>query len=116
MMYTISCEATFDAAHSLPLLPKDHKCHGVHGHSYRVIVELTGELNEHGFVEDYGMVREVLNEILYKLDHKNLNDLFDQPSTEIIAEYIFEQMVNEFEKMSAVTIYETPSNSCRYAP
>ncbi|SVD83164.1 uncharacterized protein METZ01_LOCUS436018, partial [marine metagenome] len=33
----------FEAAHSLPNLPTDHKCARLHGHSFKVEVVVTGE-------------------------------------------------------------------------
>jgi 6-pyruvoyltetrahydropterin/6-carboxytetrahydropterin synthase len=114
-MHTVICELSFDAAHSLPLLPVGHKCHALHGHSYRVVVELSGELNNFGFVADYGEVKKYLRGILAHLDHKHLNTVFENPTTEAISEYIFRGMEAEFGLlMSAVTVYETPGNGCRY--
>jgi 6-pyruvoyltetrahydropterin/6-carboxytetrahydropterin synthase len=115
-MFTVFCEMTFDAAHSLPSLPEGHKCRGVHGHSYRVVVEVSGELNEHGFVVDYGEIKEVLGEAIARVDHTNLNDMFDRPSTEILAEYFWQMVSAEIGGVSAVTVYETPGNGCRYVP
>ena len=33
----------FEAAHLLPLLPKNHKCRRLHGHSFSVEIVVTGE-------------------------------------------------------------------------
>ncbi|TIR42772.1 MAG: 6-carboxytetrahydropterin synthase QueD, partial [Mesorhizobium sp.] len=33
---------TFEAAHRLPNVPSTHRCHRMHGHSYRVELTLQG--------------------------------------------------------------------------
>lgn len=34
----------FEAAHRLPNVPDAHKCSRLHGHNYKVRIEVTGEL------------------------------------------------------------------------
>lgn len=36
----------FEAAHKLPYVPEGHKCGRLHGHSFMVRLELTGEVEE----------------------------------------------------------------------
>jgi 6-pyruvoyltetrahydropterin/6-carboxytetrahydropterin synthase len=45
------------------------KCYNLHGHSYKLIVEFTGKLNETGMVLDYFDVKEIVGPIVDKLDH-----------------------------------------------
>jgi len=50
---------TFEAAHLLPNLPDGHKCKRLHGHSYRVRVVVSGELDaELGWVMDYAHIAD----------------------------------------------------------
>ena len=35
----------FEAAHTLPSLPADHKCRQMHGHSFKVEIHVEGEVN-----------------------------------------------------------------------
>lgn len=52
-MFEIHQEFIFDAAHHFPDLPKGHKYHGVHGHSFRVVVTIAGRADDaSGFVVD----------------------------------------------------------------
>lgn len=44
----------------------------MHGHTYRVAVELAGGLNPNFFVADFTWVRECLRKILRELDHRIL--------------------------------------------
>jgi 6-pyruvoyltetrahydropterin/6-carboxytetrahydropterin synthase len=52
-------------------------CKNIHGHSYRMIVEFEGELNEQGMIIDFYDVEKIINPIIEKLDHAfmvNKND------------------------------------------
>lgn len=75
MTYTIRKTFRFEAAHSLTGLPEDHQCGRVHGHSYRITVELaSGELSAPGFVADFGDLKPVKDWIDDFLDHHDLNE------------------------------------------
>lgn len=44
----------FEAAHRLPKVPQTHRCFRMHGHSYRIDMELEGEVDpETGFIIDF---------------------------------------------------------------
>jgi 6-pyruvoyltetrahydropterin/6-carboxytetrahydropterin synthase len=44
-------------------------CKNIHGHSYKMIVEFEGELDEQGMVIDFYDVERIINPIIEKLDH-----------------------------------------------
>lgn len=74
MKTEVFCTFRFESAHSLPHLPADHKCHNLHGHSYRVIVTLEGPVVD-GWVLDYARLVDLWDERVNPfLDHKILND------------------------------------------
>jgi 6-pyruvoyltetrahydropterin/6-carboxytetrahydropterin synthase len=86
-MYKIGKTIKFAAAHHLPQLPEDHKCRRDHGHNYEVYVELQGDLNENGFVMDYGEIKD----IIMQYDHQDLNEMVDfHPTAEHLAAYFWE--------------------------
>jgi 6-pyruvoyltetrahydropterin/6-carboxytetrahydropterin synthase len=58
---------TFSAAHFLTLA--DGQCERLHGHTYRVAVELCGPLDENQYVADFVAVRRAVQGILSCLDH-----------------------------------------------
>ncbi|CAM5715830.1 hypothetical protein SVIOM74S_09446 [Streptomyces violarus] len=37
-------EFTFEAAHRLPNVPEGHECARLHGHSYKVVVHVEGDV------------------------------------------------------------------------
>jgi len=63
----IAKEFTWEMGHCLP----EHfgPCTNIHGHSYRMVVEFEGELNELGMVIDFYDVEKIISPILDKLDH-----------------------------------------------
>ena len=85
-MFTVSKKIRISAAHSLPYVPREHKCSLLHGHNYVVTLVLEAEnLDEYGFVEDFGSVGRLLAEIVGKHDHTFLNEAFSNPTAENLA-------------------------------
>jgi 6-pyruvoyltetrahydropterin/6-carboxytetrahydropterin synthase len=114
--FTISKEFTFDAAHQLKGLPDGHKCGNLHGHTYTVRLTLgTTELDEHGFVRDYGDLGVVKTWIDERFDHRHLNDTIYQPTAENLAKYVFEQWQGTFPELLAVGVSETPKTWAFYS-
>jgi len=55
-------------------LPYHESCRNVHGHSYRLVVEIEGELDEGGMVVDFGEISCLVMPILDKMDHAFMVD------------------------------------------
>lgn len=104
----------FEASHRLTKLPEWHQCHRLHGHSYKVEVQLQGDLDEHGMVLDYGKISDVWKIYLEPvLDHQHLNDVLqtDLTTAETIATYILKRFINELgPKVFAVKVWETETS------
>ena len=81
MSYTIYKEFRFSASHQLRGLPDDHPCARLHGHNYRVRVELNGPADAIGMVWDYGALAPFRAWLDTTVDHRHLNDL--APFTEV---------------------------------
>lgn len=118
-MYVITKEFAFSAAHQLVGLPESHPCSRLHGHNYRVIVELASDhLKAEGWVEDYGELDGFKKWIDEHLDHRNINDVLGFHTTaENIAEYLFGQIraMGPWE-VTAVSVSETPKTWAWYRP
>jgi len=106
---------TFDAAHNL--INYKGKCEALHGHTYRLEVTVCGgpDQLENGLLMDFGDLKDLVNkEVLSKLDHSYLNDHFEQPSTEIVAMWIFETLKPHVEKiglvLTSVKLFETATS------
>lgn len=115
-MYRIAKAFDFSAAHQLDQLPEGHKCKRLHGHNYRVIVYLEAdELDSDGFVKDFGELNAIKRWIHETLDHRNLNDILDRPTTaEHLARYIYERWKPHFPQLVRVRVYETEKAWAEY--
>ena len=93
MHYIISKSFEFSAKHQLTHLPAGHKCGRDHGHNYVVTVTLGAEqLDENGFVLDYGELGRFRAWLDNTLDHENLNRVMGGPiltTAESLAESLF---------------------------
>ncbi len=88
----VAREFTFDASHFI-LDDKGSPCEELHGHTYKLIVTVEGPVKEDGMVIDFTEIKRIVNkEIMPSLDHKSLNDVFDNPTTEIVAQWIFDKL------------------------
>lgn len=63
----IAKEFRWEMGHRLPF--HKGKCKNLHGHSYKMMVELKGSLDENGMVLDYYDVKEIIGPIVEELDH-----------------------------------------------
>jgi 6-pyruvoyltetrahydropterin/6-carboxytetrahydropterin synthase len=63
-------QLAFSAGHFITLA--DGVCESVHGHDYRVALELWGPLGPHEFLVDYLALEQLLRSILTEWDHKLL--------------------------------------------
>jgi 6-pyruvoyltetrahydropterin/6-carboxytetrahydropterin synthase len=121
-MYQVSVEGHFDAAHYLR--GYGGKCENVHGHSFKVVVNLkASKLNETGLAYDFVELKRHLGEVLARFDHTSLNDVppFDKinPSSENIAVTIFDQLKGCFSggiSLSSVEVWESPQSCVTYSP
>ncbi len=102
---------TFEAAHRLPNVPVTHRCHRMHGHSYRVDLVIEGPVDPvSGFVVDFFEVEAAFAPLLERLDHHTLNGVegLENPTAEIIARWIFERAKPALAGLTSVRVYETP--------
>lgn len=109
----------FEAAHSLPNVPAEHKCSRLHGHSYRLDVHVTGPPDEKtGWVMDFGQIKRAVEPILNDLDHCCLNDVpgLGNPTSEMLARYVWDRLVGVLDGLSAITVWESATSRCVYRP
>ncbi len=106
-MYEVKIIRFFSAAHFL----QDYhgKCEALHGHNWKVEVMVRRQtLGEGNMALDFARLKRQTDEVLERLDHKNLNELppfRDQnPSSEAIARYIFQELEKALAD-EAVTLY-----------
>jgi 6-pyruvoyltetrahydropterin/6-carboxytetrahydropterin synthase len=110
-------EFTFEAAHRLPNVAEDHKCGRLHGHSYRVQIHVAGPVgNETAWVQDFGDLKAAFKPLEENLDHHYLNEVpgLENPTSEVLAKWIWDNLVDHLPMLSAVTVMETCTSGCVY--
>lgn len=117
-MYLISKEFHFSASHQHTRLPKTHKCNQLHGHNYIVVIELvSSDLDEHGFVRDYGDLNKLRIHIDNEFDHRHLNDILGERTTaENLARYFYNWCKQQWPETHKVRVSETPKTWAEYKP
>jgi len=100
----IGKEFKWEMGHRLP----EHfgQCKNIHGHSYKMLVEFEGELDENGMVIDYYDVEKIINPIIEKLDHAFLVNKDDKLTVEFLEKLNSKKVVVDFES--------TVENICIY--
>ena len=108
---------TFEAAHLLPNVPEGHKCRRLHGHSFRVSVYVDGPIDPHvGWVMDFGDIKKVVGPVIDDLDHRYLNEIdgLENPTSERLAEWLWERIAPELPMLARIDIHETCTSGCTY--
>lgn len=72
----------WEAAHRLPW--HEGQCKYVHGHSYRMMVEVEGETDDRGMLIDFKHLKRVLKPLIEKWDHATLIANYDKELREAI--------------------------------
>ena len=137
-MYYIRSESSFDSAHFLKGYAG--KCSNLHGHRWRVVVELQaeeliGEGQMRGMVLDFGDLKKFLGGMCDNLDHcliceqgslkpKTIEALSEEefrivevpfrPTAENLARYFYEETAAAGFPVHRVEVYETPTNYAAY--
>lgn len=137
-MYLLKCEHSFDSAHFLKNY--EGKCSNIHGHRWRVIVEIYSEklINEghlKGMIVDFGDLKKDLKNIVDGFDHAliieketmrpltlsclkedgySIIEVNFRPTAENFSEYFFRKLHKKGYNVKRVEVYETPSNCASY--
>jgi len=137
-MFKIAKEFQFDACHMLD--GHNGKCHNLHGHTYRLLVEISNELITSGssadMVMDYADIKSVVKQqIIDQLDHaylynqnntneRQIAELLQQMQRKVFAfpcrttaegmsKFIFDRL-SHFLPVSMIKLWETPTSYCEY--
>lgn len=97
---------SLESAHRLPFVGVEHKCSGVHGHSYRVEVG----------AGDSARLIESLRSIYDRLDHRYLNEIegLENPTSEVMAKWIWLELLQDHHNVDCVVVRESPQCVCIY--
>jgi 6-pyruvoyltetrahydropterin/6-carboxytetrahydropterin synthase len=116
----VTKEFTFDAAHHLHLY--EGKCKSLHGHTYKLVITISGFVNNIGICVDFSEIKEMYEEVIKKrLDHRYLNEVLPLMNTtaENMIVWIWEELDKYLERMGKkqqgtrleeLVLYETPTS------
>lgn len=133
-MLTVSKQCLFDAAHVLT----NHagQCKNLHGHTYRVVVEVAAATDGDDMVIDFKDLKQVIREtILHRFDHAFIYDQSSESECEIaaviakhgmrsvglpfrstaenLARHFFE-MLSALVNVVSVKVFETPESCAEF--
>jgi 6-pyruvoyltetrahydropterin/6-carboxytetrahydropterin synthase len=107
----------FEAAHFLPHVPAGHKCRRMHGHSFRGEVAVRGTIDPAiGWLIDFADLKRAVDPVVDRLDHYLLNEIegLENPTSELLAIWIWNQLAPKVPHLHRITIEETCSSRCHY--
>jgi 6-pyruvoyltetrahydropterin/6-carboxytetrahydropterin synthase len=110
-------EFIFEAAHRLPHVPEGHKCGRLHGHSFKVRIYVSGDVDTHsGWILDFADLKKSFQHLYQQLDHNYLNDIdgLENPTSENLAIWIWQNLKPTLPLLSKVEVHETCTCGCIY--
>jgi len=110
----LDVEFYFAAAHRLPRY--EGPCFRQHGHNYKFFIAVEGDVDPRtGMIADFGVLKQVVQEeVLARVDHRNLNDILDNPTAENIARWIWEALATRLPGLAEVRLFEIPDCCVTY--
>ncbi len=138
-MYSLKTEHSFDSAHFLS--GYNGKCSNIHGHRWRVVIEVYGENVDEsgqtrGMIVDFGTLKAQVRCEVDALDHaliiekgtlrnKTLEALNEEgfkiievsfrPTAENFAKHFYDRFAELGYKVKETVVYETPNNCAAYS-
>ncbi len=137
-MYSLKTEHSFDSAHFLK--GYNGKCSNIHGHRWRVIIEVmdsrVGDDGQtRGMIVDFATLKEEVRKEADALDHcliiekgtlkQNTYEALKEegfsmiempfrPTAENFAKYFYDLFIEKGYNVRCATVYETPNNCATY--
>lgn len=137
-MYYLETEQSFDSAHFLK--GYDGKCKNVHGHRWRVVIEIKSptlqkEGQTQGMIVDFSRLKQDLKEETDYFDHSLIMETGSlkpdtltalkkeefllvevnfRPTAEEFSRYFYERMSQRGYEVKSAKVYETPANCASY--
>ena len=121
-MLTVTKHFGFEACHHLPYY--EGACHNVHGHSYKLDVTVGGQVikdgPKQGMIIDFkDLKKNVKENVVDKLDHSDLNNIYANPTAELMVTDIAYSIMQKLPKevyLVSVKLWETEDSYAEYIP
>jgi 6-pyruvoyltetrahydropterin/6-carboxytetrahydropterin synthase len=117
MHVRLTKDFSFEAAQTLPMVPPEHKCGRMHGHSFKLEISVEGEVEPAtGWLYDHSRISRAMDPLLEQLDHSYLNDIpgLENPTIENMCRWFWDHLSPLLPGLAEIVIHETPSARCSY--
>jgi 6-pyruvoyltetrahydropterin/6-carboxytetrahydropterin synthase len=107
MVFELSQEFFFDAAHTLKREIETDSSLRIHGHTYHARVTLRGPADpQTGMLLDLGHLRAAVDTLKHQLDHRFLDEVagLGEPTLENLCQFIYRQASQQLAQVSSVTV------------
>jgi 6-pyruvoyltetrahydropterin/6-carboxytetrahydropterin synthase len=106
----------FEAAHRLPRVAAGHPCGRMHGHGFEVILHVNQDLAGADMGIDFDRIGALWQPLHAMLHHACLNDIegLENPTSEMLAHWIWRRLRDALPELSWVTVYETVTAGCHH--
>jgi 6-pyruvoyltetrahydropterin/6-carboxytetrahydropterin synthase len=106
----------FEAAHQLPNVPPDHQCGRMHGHGFEVILHVDQDLGGRDLGVDFETLGSQWAPLQAELHLNCLNDIsgLENPTSEMLAAWIWRRLKPAIPHLSWVTTFETRTCGCHF--
>ena len=101
----------FQSAHRLPNVPLGHKCGTMHGHGFEAVLHVVAGGASGGVPLSHDDLDAAWAPLHCQLNYGCLNDLpgLDNPTSELLASWLWERILPQLPGLASVTVYETGS-------
>ena len=105
----------FESAHCLPNVPAGHKCGRMHGHGFEVTLFAALEPREDA-TDVQASIARAWQPLQTRLHLACLNDLpgLENPTSEVLAQWIWRGLGDSLPGLAGVTVMETASAGCHF--
>ncbi|MBK1644513.1 6-pyruvoyl tetrahydropterin synthase [Thiocapsa imhoffii] len=106
----------FEAAHRLPNVPDGHQCGRMHGHGFEVILHAQQDLRGQDMGIEFDQLAALWAPLHEQLHYACLNDLpgLENPTSEMLAQWLWQQLIPVLPTLSWITVYETATAGCHF--
>ena len=119
----VTKEFEFEAAHHL--LNYEGACARVHGHTYKLQVTASGEVYTSGLLQatdhmviDFKELKKIVdNKIIHTHDHADLNEIYENPTAEVMVVKMFgviQESLPKDVRLESVKLWETTTSFAEY--
>lgn len=104
MKVRIGKEFSWEMSHRLTF--HDGLCKNIHGHSYKLLIELFGDTDKNGMLLDYYHIKRIVKPFIEKLDHAFICNKDDKDIIDFLSSHNF--------KLYIIDDFTTSENMAKY--